>query len=121
MSEHNYKEVWQYAMNQIHEDYKKNGQETEFKLWFNMDYIEDTLTDITVSVASEFLWQTMVSKGNIRKVEQKICELTGQPSIQLKRIIKKPIVQEQPASPSPVTASAVSIFSSSNSFNFFVQ
>lgn len=104
MSEHNYKEVWQYAMNQIHEDYKKNGQETEFKLWFNMDYIEDTLTDITVSVASEFLWQTMVSKGNIRKVEQKICELTGQPSIQLKRIIKKPIVQEQPASPSSVSA-----------------
>ena len=72
MSEQNYKEVWSYALNQLHEEYKNNSKETEFKLWFNMTYEEDTISTITVSVASEFLWKTMVSKGNIQKIAKKI-------------------------------------------------
>jgi len=95
MSEHNYKEVWQYAMDQIHEEYKNAGQETEFRLWFNMDYMEDTISTITVAVASDFLWQSMVSKGNIEKIVKKICNLTGQENIQIKCIIKNSSVTEK--------------------------
>ena len=64
MSENNYKEFWQFSMNQLSEEYKKNGQENEFKLWFNIEYIEDTIDTINVSVSSDFLWQQMVKKGN---------------------------------------------------------
>ena len=84
MSEHNYEEVWNYAMDQLHTEYKNKGLETEFKLWFNMKYVEDTISTITVSVASEFLWQTMISKGNVKKVEERIQNLTGQKNIKLK-------------------------------------
>ena len=36
MSEYNYKEVWNYAMEQISQEYKQLNQEAEFKLWFNI-------------------------------------------------------------------------------------
>ena len=83
MSEQNYKEIWPFAMEQIHEELKNNGQENEFLLWYKMEYIEDTLDTITVSVPSEFLWQKMISKGNVKKVENKICEITGLPKINI--------------------------------------
>lgn len=88
MSENNYKEFWQFSMNQLAEEYKKNGQENEFKLWFNINYIEDTIDTINVSVSSDFLWQQMVKKGNIRKIQEKLEQLTGQKNIVLNPIIK---------------------------------
>lgn len=89
MSNNNYREVWQYAMDQIHEEYKKEGsqQETEFKLWFNMQYIEDTDNTITVSVPSEFLWLQMQKKGNVSRVIKKIEELTGQKNIEINHTV----------------------------------
>lgn len=78
MAEQNYREVFAEAMTQIHDDYRQSGKESEFMLWFNVTYLKDTLSEITVSVASEFMWRQMVSKGNIQKIESKIYELIGQ-------------------------------------------
>lgn len=83
MSEQNYKEFWQFALDKIHEEYKNIGQENEFLLWYKIEYIEDTLDTITVSVPSEFMWERMISKGNIKKIENKICEITGRTKITL--------------------------------------
>lgn len=83
MSEQNYKEFWQFALDQIHEEYKNNGQENEFLLWYKIEYVEDTLDSITVSVPSEFLWARMKDKGNIEKIKAKICEITGRAQIDL--------------------------------------
>lgn len=83
MSEQNYKEFWQFALDQIHEEYKNNGQENEFLLWYKIEYVEDTLDSITVSVPSEFLWARMKDKGNIDKIKSKICEITGREHIEL--------------------------------------
>ena len=87
MSEHNYEDVWKYALEQIKQQFIKSGKETEFKLWFNMNYVEDTISTITVSVASEFLWQSMLKKGNVQLVSKKIEELTGQSNIKIQHII----------------------------------
>jgi len=87
MGERNYEDVWKYALDQIHQQFSKTGKETEFKLWFNMNYVEDTISTITVSVASEFLWQSMLKKGNIQLVSKKIEELTGQSNIKIQHII----------------------------------
>lgn len=104
MSEQNYKEIWSFALDQIHEEYKQNNQENEFLLWYKIEYKEDTLDTIKVSVPSEFLWQRMITKGNIKKIENKICEITGQSSIKLipefdsitiQSIDSKPIYEEQ--------------------------
>ena len=45
MSEQNYKEFWQFALDQIHEEYKMKGQENEFLLWYKIEYVEDTLEE----------------------------------------------------------------------------
>lgn len=87
MSEQNYRVFWEEALNQIHADYKSKGLENEFKLWFNMDYVEDTLSAITVSVPSEFMWKTMSDKGYVTAIAEKIQELTGQ-SIALNYVVK---------------------------------
>ena len=78
MSEQNYKEVFEEAMNLLREEYKAAGKETDFTLFFKLDYIEDTISEIKVAVPSKFLWDRMVQKGNIEKVQSKINELMGQ-------------------------------------------
>lgn len=93
MSEQNYKDFFEEAMNQIHQEYTAAGIENDFKLFFNFEYVEDTISDITVSVASEFMWTRMVKKGNVEKLQQKINELTGQV------ISIRHIVNSKPAEP----------------------
>ena len=89
MSEKNYEEAWEYTMKVLHDLYKSQNNEGEFKLWFNMNYVEDTIDTITVSVASNFLQQTMQKKGNFDIVLKKLKEITGQDDIKLKVIIVK--------------------------------
>ena len=62
MSSQNYKDFFEEAIKQIREEMNANNQSDEFTLWFNMDYVEDTLSQITVSVSSEFMWIQMNSK-----------------------------------------------------------
>ena len=87
MSENNYKEAWEYTMKVLHDLYKSQNKEDEFKLWFNMNYVEDTIDTITVSVASNFLQQSMQRKGNFDIVLKKLKEITGQDDINLKVVV----------------------------------
>ncbi len=89
MSERIYEEAWEYTMNVLHDLYKSQNKEDEFKLWFNMNYVEDTIDTITVSVASSFLKLTMEKKGNFDIVLKKLKEITGQNDISLKCIVKE--------------------------------
>ena len=116
MSEQNYKEFFEEAMNQIHEELKSSGNDNEFILNFNISYIEDTISEIKVGVPSKFLWDRMVQKGNVEKVQQKIQELTGQ------EIKLSPIFNSKPAEPpktvipeNPQKNSDSSVSSSQNS------
>ena len=92
MAEQNYRVFFDEAMNQIHAEYKAEGKENEFILWFKVSYVEDTISEITVSVASEFMRQQMDIRGITSKIEKKIQELTGQ-SIKLTYIIKNETVK----------------------------
>ncbi len=89
MSERIYEEAWEYTMKVLHDLYKSQNKEDEFKLWFNMNYVEDTIDTITVSVASSFLKLTMERKGNFDIVLKKLKEITGQNDICLKCIVKE--------------------------------
>lgn len=88
MSNQNYKEFFEEAINQIHNEMNSAGREDEFILWFNMEYVDDNLSQINVSVSSEFMWVQMVKKGFVEKIELKINELTGQ-SIKLEHVVKE--------------------------------
>ncbi|WP_443738625.1 chromosomal replication initiator protein DnaA [Treponema sp.] len=87
MSSQNYKDFFEEAIKQIREEMNANNQSDEFALWFNMDYVEDTLSQITVSVSSEFMWIQMNSKKYVQRLENKINELTGQ-QISITHIVK---------------------------------
>jgi chromosomal replication initiator protein len=95
MSEQLYKEIFEEAMNLLREEYKSAGNENEFILNFNLSYIEDTISEIKVGVASKFLWDRMVQKGNVSKIQSTIIELSGQ-NINLSPIFNfKPPVSSQ--------------------------
>jgi chromosomal replication initiator protein len=105
MSEQNYRVFWEEALKQIHDEYKSKGLEDEFSIWFKMEYVEDTLSTITVSIPSEFMWKYMIDKGYVSAVQNKIHELTGQ-TIDLTYIVKtKPISFENNDSPSTTETS----------------
>lgn len=82
------KEAFQYSMNELKKEYQKNNNEDEFTMWFNMNYVEDTIDTITISVASPFMKQMMDNKGCFTKVQNKLQEITGQSHIKLNCIIK---------------------------------
>lgn len=100
MSERIYEEAWEYTMKVLHDLYKSQNKEDEFKLWFNMNYVEDTIDTITVSVASSFLQQTMQKKGNFNIVLKKLKEITGQEDIRLNCIVVKEELSESKKSES---------------------
>lgn len=95
MSENLYKEAFNYALNEIHKEYKNAGKENDFTLWFNMEYESDTINEITVSVASDFLKFQMQTKGNFDIVLEKIKKLTGQNQITFNIITKEKDVEEK--------------------------
>ena len=92
MSEQNYRVFFDEALHQIEEDFKNKNKIDEFKLWFKMEYVEDTLSEITVSVPSKFMWQQMVTRQYESMLQEKIQELTGQ------KITFKPMYPEKPVS-----------------------
>ena len=87
-------------MKVLHDLYKSQNKEDEFKLWFNMNYVEDTIDTITVSVASSFLQQTMQKKRNFDIVLKKLKEITGQEDIRLNCIVVKEELSESKKSES---------------------
>lgn len=89
MAEKMYEEAWKYTMKVIHDDYKSGGKEDEFTLWFNMNYVEDTIDTITVSFPSEFFLTFIQEHGYIDAVRNKIREVTGQPNLNLKCIVNE--------------------------------
>ena len=91
-----YKEVWQHAMDQLHNEYKSQNNEDEFTIWFNMNYVEDTVDTITVSVATTFMKNMIQSKGYFDKVLKTICEITGMNNLKL-NVITSNSSEKQPA------------------------
>ena len=97
MSEHNYKDFWDEALKEIHQDYINKGQEDVFLIWFNMEYLEDSLTEIKVGVPSDFMWSRMVSMGYVSAIQSKIAQFTGR-TINIVYTVKNNI--QSPYSPS---------------------
>ena len=71
MSENNYKEIWKEALSQIENQYKKENRETEFYLWFNLEYMSDEGNSIKVSVASDFMRAQMLSHDVVKSIKDR--------------------------------------------------
>ncbi|MBQ8678167.1 MAG: chromosomal replication initiator protein DnaA [Treponema sp.] len=112
MSEQNYKDFFEEAMKQIHDELKSSGLENEFILNYQkLNYIEDTISEIKISVPSKFMWDRMVQKGNISKIEAKINELTGQ------SICLSPVFVSKPVEQIPSQAKNSDIHQTENNFS----
>lgn len=109
MSEQNYKGIWEDVLNIISEEYKQKNQENEFKIYFNMEYINDTIDEITVSVPSDVMLNHMAEKGSLKTIKQKISEITGMdininfiPKTVISKTTSIPSEQEKKSSNPPV-------------------
>ena len=98
MAGHIYQEAFEYAMNELHKEYIAKNDEDTFLLWFNLDYVEDTIDTITVSVKTEFLSFNMKKNGYITIIQNKIREITGQENIVLNVIVVKNEINISPES-----------------------
>lgn len=98
MAGHIYQEAFEYAMNELHQEYIANNDEDTFLLWFNLDYVEDTIDTITASVKTEFLSFNMKKNGYITIIQNKIREITGQENIVLNVIVVKNEINISPES-----------------------
>ena len=88
MSENIYKEAFNYAMEELHKQYISQERESEFIFNFNVNYVEDTIDTITVSVASLFMKTQVTTKGSLKVIENKLKEITGIDNLKLECIIK---------------------------------
>lgn len=88
MADGNYKEILNYALEQIHEKYKSQNSESVFNLWFNLEYISDSENTINVAVPSEFLISQIKSRGYATEIIEKIKEISGQ-QIELNYVVKE--------------------------------
>ena len=98
MAGHIYQEAFEYAMNELHKEYIAKNDEDTFLLWFNLDYVEDTIDTITASVKTEFLSFNMKKNGYITIIQNKIREITGQENIVLNVIVVKNEINIAPES-----------------------
>lgn len=89
MSENIYKEAFKYAMSELHNEYVSKDKESEFIFNFNVNYVEDKIDEITVSVASAFMKAQVTSKGSLSVIENKLKEVTGIPNLKINCIVKE--------------------------------
>lgn len=101
MSNYIYKEIWEDALNSIKNDYKKQGKEDIFFLWYNLKYIEDTIDTITVGVKTDFMWHRAVEKKIPEQICNKIKKLTGIPTLKLVPKITNEFISDEDNSEIP--------------------
>lgn len=87
MSNQNYKVFWQEVLNQLEEEYKSNGKEDEFKIWFKMEYESDEKNVIKVNVPSAFMKEQITNRGYVEQIKEKLVQLTGQPEFFIEMMI----------------------------------
>jgi len=76
MSEGIFLEAYNYAMNELHNEYKARGEENTFLFNFNVNYYGDDGKTLTVSVGNAFMKNQVTSKGILKIIEDKIREIT---------------------------------------------
>lgn len=97
MSNQNYKIFWQEALKQLNDEYKSNGKEDDFNIWFRLEYVEDESNIIKVNVPSEFMKEQIISRGYVEQIKNKLSQITGQPDFFIKMEIKNAAVSPQPS------------------------
>lgn len=88
MSKNIYQEAWNYALEELHNQYISEDRENEFLFNFNVNYVEDDNNVITVSVPSPFMKNQVTSKGSLNIIQNKIREVTGLNNLVLDCIVK---------------------------------
>ena len=86
MAKELFKEAFQYAIKELEKEFKAKNNEEEFSLWFKMNYVEDSIDSITVSVLSDFMKTMISSKGYFDLLQKKLKEITGQ-NLKIKCIV----------------------------------
>ena len=102
MSEKIYEEAFKYAMEELHKNYIAQDKESDFIFNFNVNYVEDSINEVTVSVASPFMKNQVTSKGSLTIIENKLKEVTGLQNLKINCIVKSENLSEVKTDEKPV-------------------
>lgn len=99
MAQNIYQEAWNYALEELHNQYISEDRENEFIFNFNISYVSDENNKITVSVASPFMKNQVTTKGSLNIIQNKIREITGLNDLVLDCIINNETKTESKIQP----------------------
>ena len=114
-----YSPFWDETLRQVENDFIENGKESEFRIWFNILYVDSKDNKITASVPSQYIHDQMFRRGYIDIIQNKLVEISGQDlEVELIVVPKKNIQQPKTStvSSTPVTntAPAANVYSTPN-------
>ena len=89
-----YEAALEYTLNELHKELKNDGKEQDFNLWYNMKFVSETIDEVTISVASDFMKMQMNSKDVFKTVEEKLRKITGQNQVTLNITVNEETIQE---------------------------
>ena len=89
MSKNMYQEAWNYALEELHNQYVSEDRENEFIFNFNINYVGDENNIITVCVPSPFMKNQVTTKGSLEIIQNKLREVTGLNDLTLDCIVNK--------------------------------
>jgi chromosomal replication initiator protein len=73
-----YSPFWDETLRQVENDFIENGKESEFRIWFNILYVDSKDNKITASVPSQYIHDQMFRRGYIDIIQNKLVEISGQ-------------------------------------------
>ncbi|MCR4713580.1 MAG: chromosomal replication initiator protein DnaA [Treponemataceae bacterium] len=74
-----FKVFWEEAVKVLYSEYENLNRTEEFNLWIKaIDYVNSHDTTIVISVPSTFFKEQLIRRGDISKLQNFICELSGQ-------------------------------------------
>lgn len=74
-----FKVFWEEAVNILYSEYENLNRTDEFNQWIRpIDYVNSHDLTVVISVPSTFFKEQLIRRGDIAKLQNKICELSGQ-------------------------------------------
>lgn len=77
MSSIDYTPFWEESLKQIHNEFLEEEKENEFKMWFNISYVESKENKIIASVPSSYMNDQMEIRGYKKIIKDKLSEISG--------------------------------------------
>ena len=117
-----FKVFWEEAINVLHSEYESLNLSDDYNLWIApINYIDSHDTTVILSVPSTFFKEQLIRRGDIAKLQNNICNLSGQ-EIKFEFEIKQRNINSSVNSASNISAkSSVEVHSETSTVHSVIE